>query len=63
MAYKRKTIDTWEIQVNYGYGWDHATTELSLKDARATAKLYREETLADTKIMKKRERIENQAGE
>ena len=21
MAYERKTIDTWELQLNYGYGW------------------------------------------
>lgn len=21
MAYERKTIDTWELQLNYGHGW------------------------------------------
>lgn len=23
MAYERKTIDTWELQLNYGYGWEY----------------------------------------
>ena len=27
MAYERKTIDTWELQLNYGYGWEYTLTE------------------------------------
>lgn len=23
MAYERKTIDTWELQLNCGYGWEY----------------------------------------
>lgn len=26
MAYKRKTIDIWELQINYGCGWEYTFT-------------------------------------
>jgi hypothetical protein len=32
----------WEVQGNYGHGWDMVTTEETLDDARATVKVYRE---------------------
>ena len=28
MAYERKTIDTWELQLNYGYGWEYVSSLL-----------------------------------
>lgn len=34
MAYERKTIDTWELQLNYGYGWEYTLTEYTRKEAR-----------------------------
>ena len=34
MAYERKTIDTWELQLNYGYGWEYTLTEYTKKEAR-----------------------------
>lgn len=42
MTYKRKTIDTWELHVNYGQGWEHECTEFSLADGRKQMKTYRE---------------------
>ena len=27
MAYERKTIDTWELQLNYGCGWEYTLTQ------------------------------------
>ena len=27
MAYKRKTIDRWDIETNYGYGWEVENSE------------------------------------
>tara|TARA_R110000868_G_scaffold86426_4_gene242392 strand:- start:371 stop:571 length:201 start_codon:yes stop_codon:yes gene_type:complete len=39
---ERKTIDVWRILVNYGQGWEHETTELSFREARANARAYRE---------------------
>ena len=34
MAYERKTIDTWELQLNYGYGWEYTLTEFTREEAR-----------------------------
>lgn len=42
MAYERKTIDTWELQLNYGYGWEYTLTEFTREEARARLKEYRE---------------------
>lgn len=52
--YKRKTIDEYEVQGNYGYGWDLETTEDSWKAAREQVKCYRENCLAMYRIVKKR---------
>jgi hypothetical protein len=40
--YTRKTTDEYEIQGNYGYGWEMVTTEETWKDARAQLRCYRE---------------------
>lgn len=44
MAYQRKTIDTFEILTNYGYGdgWEHECTEFSYRAARETRRVYLE---------------------
>jgi len=58
MAYVRKTVDVYEIQGNYGYGWDMVTVESSYKDAKAMLKCYREnENRYSHRIVKKREKI------
>lgn len=38
--YERKTIDTWQIWTNYGYGWEHETTEISRKECKENVKAY-----------------------
>lgn len=56
MAYERKTIDTWELQLNYGYGWEYTLTEWNNEDgpiARITvciagSGLAEDETVIDT---------------
>lgn len=58
MAYTRKTRDVWEIQVNYGYGWECETAETSAADAKAQAKCYRENVHFPVRIVKRREPIE-----
>ena len=40
MAYERKTIGTWELQLNYGYGWEYTLT------ARLVKKRVRKEEVA-----------------
>lgn len=59
MAYTRKTKDEYEIQGNYGYGWEVLTTEDNSKDARDTLKCYREnEPSVPHRIKKRRIRKE-----
>ena len=59
MAYIRKTRDEWEIQVNYGYGhgWECDATEETWKDAKAQAKVYRENVTYPVRIVKKRVKL------
>jgi hypothetical protein len=42
MAYKRKTEDEFEIQGNYGQGWELATTEVKWRDAKEQKKCYQQ---------------------
>lgn len=42
MAYERKTYDVWEVQGNYGYGWDMLTEESTFKEAGEQLKCYNE---------------------
>lgn len=59
MAYKRKTIDRWDIMTNYGYGWECENSEYTLKDAKRSLREYRENVQGDVRLEKHRERIEN----
>jgi len=58
MAYVRKTRDEYNIVTNYGYGWETECCEFTYKEAKQTAKEYRENTNAQVKIEKKRVKIE-----
>ena len=57
--YQRKTTDEYEIQGNYGYGFEMVTTEETWKAAREQLKCYREnEPEYIHRIVKKR--VKNQ---
>lgn len=58
MAYQRKTRDRYDIMTNYGYGWEAEVSEYTYKEAKQTAKEYRENTRAAVRIEKHREQIE-----
>lgn len=59
MKYTRKTIDQWEVQGNYGSGWESVTIEDTRKAAREMLKCYNEnETGTPHRIVKKRIKIE-----
>lgn len=49
MAYERKTIDTWELQLNYGYGWEYTLTEYTRKEARERIERIQREPAASTR--------------
>lgn len=58
MAYVRKTRDVYEIQGDYGWGWECVTTETTWTDAKDMVKCYREnERGVPFRIKKTREKI------
>ena len=60
MIYQRKTRDVWHFYVDYGYGWEHELDEYSRAEVRQRQKEYNENCPQyPTKIVKGRERIEN----
>jgi hypothetical protein len=60
MTYVRKTVDTWQMWVNYGQGFEHELTESTYKEIRERRKEYRENCPEyPTKIKFRREKKEN----
>lgn len=56
--YTRKTRDVWEVQGNYGQGWECVTSEESRKDAKERLREYRDnEPMYAHRIKLTRERI------
>jgi len=68
MAYQRKTEDVWYIQGNYGYGWedlsgyivDPKNPSAARKEALEDLKRYRENEPAPYRLVRKRERKEEE---
>ena len=60
MAYVRKTYDQYDIETNYGYGWEVECSESTLQEARQTKKEYIENArgLIGIRIRKRRIRKE-----
>ena len=62
MAYQRKTRDRWDIETNYGYGWEVESSEYTRADAKRSLREYRENLEAYGKcavrMTKHRERLE-----
>lgn len=54
MTYIRKTHDEYEVQGNYGEGWDLETVEMTWKEAKTQLKCYRENGCGEYRIVKKR---------
>ena len=57
MAYKRKTRDRWDIETNYGYGWEVENSEYTWREARQSLREYRENVGAAVRVVKRREKI------
>ena len=55
--YIRKTRDKWDIETNYGYGWEVENTEYTREEAKRSLKEYRENVCAMVRCIKRRERI------
>ena len=62
MAYKRKTRDVFEIQGNYGCGWETLLEEETLSDAKTQLRCYNEnEANYPHRIKRHREKISEEA--
>lgn len=55
----RTTRDEWEIQGNYGYGWECENTEDTRKDALRSLREYRENGSGQYRIVKRRIKLES----
>ena len=64
MSKARVTRDRWDIESNYGYGWDVECSEYDERDAIRTCKEYRSNLEAYGKcrirLVKHRERINDE---
>jgi len=56
MAYTRKTRDRWDIETNYGYGWEVECSEYTWAEAKAQAKCYRENSYGRFAVRVKKHR-------
>ena len=56
--YTRKTYDEYQIQTNYGYGWEVENTEGNWKDAKRSIKEYRDNISGIVRLVVKRVKIE-----
>jgi hypothetical protein len=56
---QRKTIDTWELHVNYGlgHGWECECVEFSRADMRVTRDAYRGDCMFPIRVVRKRMKI------
>lgn len=57
MAYVRKTIDRWDIETNWGYGWDVEVSEYTLREAKQTFREYRLNYRVPVRLVKRREKL------
>lgn len=57
--YQRKTRDRWDIETNWGYGWEVEDCEYTSTEARDTFRTYRENSCGrfDVRLVKHREKI------
>lgn len=54
--YVRKTVDTWVLEGNYGYGWEYILTEYTRKEGLERLREYREnQPQYPVRLIKKRE--------
>ncbi len=52
--YKRKTVDEYELQGDYGNGWEYILTEETMSAAKKRKKEYAENEGIALRIVKKR---------
>lgn len=63
MAYIRKTVDRWDIETNYGYGWEVEDCEYTRAEAMKRLKEYRENVSGLVRLVKRREKKQKSSSE
>lgn len=60
--YKRKTRDRWDIETNYGYGWETEDSEYTYREAYEMLTCYRKESFGrfTVRMKKRREPLESE---
>ena len=59
MSYKRKTRDYWDLEADYGHGWEVVTAADTFKEIQQLRKEYREnEPGVPFRIKKRREKLD-----
>ena len=53
---ERKTIDRWDIETNYGDGWDVEYSAYTLKEAKQRYREYVENINGNVRLVKHREK-------
>lgn len=63
--YKRKTVDEYHIETDYGYGWEVECIEETMKEAKQRKREYIENArgLIDIRIRKRRVPIKKGSGD
>jgi len=61
MSYTRKTRDEYELQGNYGQGWECLTTEATFREAKERRREYVENEGGSYRIKARRVRITEEA--
>lgn len=56
MAYVRKTVDRWDIETNYGYGWEVEDCKYTRAEAMKRLKEYRENSCGRFAVRLKKHR-------
>lgn len=60
---KRTTLDLWDIQVNYGKGWETETQEFSWFAAKEQIQTYRDNVSYPVRAVKRRDKLSNYSPE
>ena len=59
MAYQRKTKDRWDIETNFGYGWEVECSEYTREEAKNQLKCYKENACGrfEVRLVKRKEKL------
>lgn len=63
MAYERKTYDVWDVDTDYGYGWETEFTAMSKNEAVSIKRDYIENARGLQRICIVKRRVRKEGGD